>query len=114
VNTQAKTNLPVVLFNGTVATTNGVYSIKDIDVEKAKEYVNQYGFESAIGHSATAQVISNLLEQDVKVNRIQYHQVIGQIGIALKLNERPPEGNILTRDEMKEIGYSLKIIERHQ
>lgn len=113
-STQAKTNLPVVLFNGTVATTNGVYSIKDIDVEKAREYVNQYGFESAIGHSATAQVISNLLEKDVQVNRIQYHQAIGQIGIALKLNERPPEGNILTMNEMTEIGYSLKIIERHQ
>ena len=112
--TQGKTNLPIVLFNGTVATTNGVYSVKNISVEKAKEYVEQYGFESAIGHSATAEVISELLKKDVKVNRIQYHQAVGQIGIALKLNERPPEGNILNRDEMERIGYCLKIVERHE
>ena len=113
-NTQAQTNLPVVLFNGTIATTNGVYSVKDIGVEKAKEYVNAYGFESAIGHSATAQVMSELLEQYIQVNRIQYHQAVGQIGIALKLNERPPEGNILNTEEMERVGYSLKIIERHE
>lgn len=113
-STQAQANLPVVLFNGTVATTNGVYSVKDIEVEKAKEYINQYGFESAIGHSGAAQVISDLLGKDVQVHRIQYHQAIGQIGIALKLKERPPEGNILNREEMEQIGYSLKIIERHE
>ncbi|SFH38068.1 hypothetical protein SAMN05660649_04979 [Desulfotomaculum arcticum] len=28
--------LPVALFNGTVATTNGLYSIKDIDIASAK------------------------------------------------------------------------------
>jgi len=37
------TNLPIALFNGTVATTNGLYSIKDIDIETAKLYVAQNG-----------------------------------------------------------------------
>ncbi|MFA9463997.1 MAG: YddF family protein [Velocimicrobium sp.] len=105
-------NLPVGFFNGTVATTNGLYRIKDIDIETAKQYVKQNGFISAIGHEATAQVMSDLLGLNILMNRIQFHQEIGQIVIVFKLNERPPEGVLLNREELERVGYSLKIMER--
>lgn len=105
-------NLPVGLFNGTVATTNGLYSIKDIDLDTAKKYVNQYGFISAIGHEATAEIMTELLEKDIKMNRIQFHQEIGQIAIVFKLNVRPPEGDVLNKDDLEKVGYRLKIMER--
>jgi hypothetical protein len=104
--------LPIGLFNGTVATTNGLYSIKDIDIETAKKYIKEYGFISAIGHEATAQIMSDLLEVDIKMNRIQFEQQVGQLAIAFKLNERPPEGEILNREEVEQVGYSFKIMER--
>ena len=104
--------LPVGLFNGTVVTTNGVYSIQDIDVETAKKYIKEQGFCSAIGHEATAQIMSEILEQDIPMNRVQFRQQVGQKAIAFKLNERPAEGSILSREEIEGIGYSLKIIER--
>jgi hypothetical protein len=104
--------LPVALFNGTVATTNGLYSIKDIDVEDAKRFIKQNGFISAIGHEATAEILSKILDADVPLNRIQFHQEVGQFAIAFKLNVRPSEGDILNREEVEKIGYSLKIMER--
>ncbi|MFA9424528.1 MAG: YddF family protein [Sedimentibacter sp.] len=104
--------LPVALFNGTVVTTNGMYSIKNIDVETAKKYIKQNGFISAIGHEATAEILSSILEADIHMNRIQFHQEVGQIAIAFKLNERPPEGDVLNKAEVERIGYSLKIMER--
>jgi len=105
-------NLPIGLFNGTVATTNGLYRINDIDVDMAKRYIKQYGFISAIGHKATAEIMSELLGINIPMNRIQFHQEIGQIAVVFKLNERPPEGDILNRQEMERIGYSFKIMER--
>jgi len=104
--------LPVALFNGTVATTDGVYSIKDIDIESAKEFVAQYGYISAIGHEATADIMSDLFGQTIPMNRIQFHQQVGQKAIALKLNQRPPEGYILNRQEVEKIGFTVKLIER--
>lgn len=104
--------LPIGLFNGTVATTNGLYRIKDIDLDTAKRYIKQNGFISAIGHEATAEVMSDLFGLNIPMNRIQFHQEIGQITIAFKLNERPSEGEILNREEVERIGYSLKIMER--
>jgi len=103
---------PIGLFNGTVATTNGLYRISDIDLFHAKEYLRQNGFISAIGHEATAEIMSELLGYQIPMNRIQFHQEVGQIAIVFKLNERPPEGEVLNREQVEQIGYGLKIMER--
>jgi hypothetical protein len=104
--------MPVGLFNGTVATTDGVYSISDIDVETAKKYIEENGFISAVGHEATAQVLSELLGFQIPMNRIQFQQQVGQKAIALKLNQRPPEGQILNKDEVERVGFTLKLLQR--
>ena len=105
-------DLPVGLFNGTVATTNGLYRIKDIKLETAKNYIKQNGFISAIGHEATAEIMSDLFEIKIPMNRIQFQQEVGQWAIVFKLNQRPPEGEVLERKELERIGYSFKIMER--
>ena len=104
--------LPVVLFNGTVATTNGLYSIQDIDFADAKAFVKKYGYVSAIGHLATAEIMSELLEETIPMNRIQFYQQVGQMAIVFKLNKRPPEGVVLNKEQIKNIGYSLKVMNR--
>ncbi len=106
--------LPVGLFNGTVATTNGLYRIEDIDIDSAKRYILQNGFVSAIGHEATAEIMSEVLGFNIKMNRIQFHQEVGQIAIVFKLNERPPEGEVLNREEIERIGYSFKLMKRYE
>jgi len=105
-------NLPVCFFNGTVATTNGLYRISNIDIVHAKEYIKQNGFVSAIGHDATAKIMSEILGYNISMNRIQFHQEVGQIAIVFKLNERPPEGDVLNKEQVELIGYSLKKMER--
>lgn len=104
--------LPIALLNGTIATTNGIYSIEDLDIDTAKHLVKENGFTSAIGHDATAEIMADLLESDIRMNRIQFQQQVGQIAIVFKLNERPPEGTILSRKEIEDIGYSLKKMKR--
>ncbi len=104
--------LPVALFNGTVVTTNGLYFIDDIEIETAKKHINNNGFISAIGHAATAEIMSEILGYNIPMNRINFHQQVGQVAIVFKLNERPNEGTILNIEEVKNIGYNLKIMRR--
>lgn len=105
-------DMKIALFNGVVVTTNGLYRVSDILPEDARALVFDCGFVSAIGHKATAEVMSAILGLQVPMNRIQYRQEVGQKAIVLKLNQRPPEGRVLDRQQMQEIGYSLKLIER--
>lgn len=104
--------MKVAIFNGTVATTNGIYKISDIDVESAKKLLYKDGFISAIGHESTAEAISDTLNMDIKMNRVNFKQEVGQKAIVFKLNVRPPEGSVLSRDEIEKIGYSFKLMER--
>ncbi len=104
--------LPIVFLNGTVATTNGVYRISDIDFDTARELVKESPYISAIGHEGTAEIMTELLGVEIYFNRIQFKQEVNQIAIVFKLNERPIEGAILSKRELIEVGYSLKLMER--
>ena len=104
--------LPIAIFNGTVVTSNGLYRISDIDVDASKELIQRHGSISAIGHEATAKIMSEILEVDIPMNRIQFVQEVGQYAIVFKLNIRPAEGVILTSEELKDIGFALKLMER--
>lgn len=105
-------NTKVGIFNGTIATTNGVYRITDITVAEAKKLIFENGFISAIGHKSTAEAISDSFNINIPMNRIDFKQEIGQKAIVFKLNKRPPEGSILSRTEIESIGYSFKLMER--
>ncbi|SKC89760.1 YddF family protein [Maledivibacter halophilus] len=105
-------SMEVALFNGTIATTNGIYKISDIDIDSAKKLIYKNGFISAIGHESTAEIMSELFKIDISMNRIQFRQQVGQKAIVFKLNKRPPEGIVLSREEIEKIGYSFKLMER--
>ncbi len=104
--------LPVAIFNGVVATCNGVFKVRDISAAEAKELLHNQPFMSAIGHEATAELMSELFEVEIKHNRIQFSQQLGQKAIIFKLNTRPPEGVVYEREQLEQIGYSFKLLER--
>lgn len=103
---------PVVLFNGPVCTAEGLYRVSELDFEEARRLVCRWGFESAVGHVASAEVLSAVLGVPVPMNRVDYVQKAGQMAIALKLNKRPEEGRILTVAEIYAVGFCLQLLER--
>lgn len=83
-----------------------------IDAE-ANGYSTQYdGVESAIGHEATAQILSEVLGEPIPFNRIAFTQAPGQTALVFKLKGRAQEGVILTREQIDEIGYEFFLLIR--
>lgn len=68
--------------------------------------------DSAIGHEATAQAMGALIGRPVAVNRQFAQQAPGQRALALKIRGRLPEGQILDREAMDQIGYDLFWMDR--
>jgi len=85
------------------------YSIhlEKIDIEKAREMLSEKEFISAIGHEATAKLLSELLGISIPYNRIAIKLKPGDIGIHFFLKERLPEGKILSEEELRKIEYDL-------
>lgn len=86
--------------------------IKKIDVNQARELINQNEFMSAIGHESTAALLSMVLGTDIPMNRIQCYMHSGDIGLHFVLKRRLNEGQVITNiQELEEIGYDLVMSE---
>lgn len=102
------------LLNTSILTNDGEYSLRTITLEEAQALVQAQSdnLDSAIGHESTAQIMTTLLGADVAVNRQMFAQEVGQTALVFKLNGRPPEGKILTAEEIEKIGYKWQVLER--
>ena len=101
------------LLNTSIITSDGTYSLETISLDQAIELVTtSKSIDSAIGHESTAQIMTTLLGVQVDLNRQMFSQELGQKALVFKLNGRPPEGSVLTLEELKAIGFSFKLMTR--
>jgi hypothetical protein len=100
------------ILNTSIITEYGCYQYSPLTLKDARKLVTKDYIRSAIGHESTAQVISTLLGIDCPKNRMTYRQRPGDVALIFKLNSRPPEGKILSVDDIEDIGYSWGKLER--
>lgn len=96
----------VAILNTSILTTYGVYKYEKISIAECKRLISD-GFISAVGHSETCSVLSSLLDVNVAYNRIEYIQKVDDTVIVFKLKKRIQEGKVLTKNQIKRIGYEF-------
>ncbi|MDM7320298.1 MAG: DUF1874 domain-containing protein [Fervidobacterium sp.] len=80
-----------------------VLTVRPIELNYVKDLFERCGFESAVGHQATAEVLTNLLGIEVPANRTQIKLQPGDILIVFQLSVRLQEGQILSREEVLDL-----------
>jgi len=81
---------------------------RQISIEESKEMLEKEQFVSAVGHEATAKLLTNVLGVEVPYNRIQITLQPGDKVIAFLLKKRLEEGKVIkTVEELEQIGYTL-------
>lgn len=101
------------LLNTSIITTDGSFTYRTISLVEAREIAgNGSNVVSHVGHESTAQIMTELLGFPVAMSRIPFSHARLQIALVLKLNGRPPEGRILTRNEIDSIGYTWGVMQR--
>lgn len=88
--------------------------MKKITLKEAKILLLQYkgNYISAIGHASTASLISQLLNEEIRPNRINVRQKLYQKALCFKLYERIPESVTLTEEALRNLNYDLFLMER--
>jgi hypothetical protein len=84
--------------------------IRKASIEEVRQLLSR-GFVSAIGHQATATLLSQLLGIEVPFNRVTVKAEPGDILIHFVLRERIPEGKILTLEELQRLPFDFAITE---
>ena len=104
--------MKLAILNTSIVTSFGSFKYEPLSLENAQDICQKSDILSAIGHQSTAEILSDLLEISIDVNRIQFSQEVGQNAIVFKLKGRPPEGKILSREEIETIGYEFGLLTR--
>ena len=105
--------MSIYILNTSILPNAGDYSLHPISVEKARELLSNNSWVSAVGHKATAEILSMLMGISIPVNRIPISMEVGDSALVFKLKQRLPEGVIIsTPEELEEIGYDLLLLRR--
>jgi len=92
----------------------GKYLIKarQLSIQEASEMLKKEPFTSAVGHEATAQMLSNVLGVTIPFNRVQITLQPGDKLLSIILKKRLAEGQVLkTVEELEQIGYTIWLFE---
>ncbi len=100
------------ILNSPVMTSYGLWQYEPISVLEAKKIIDYHDgeFTSAIGHESTAKLLSELLEEDIQVNRIKAELKVGDHAIVFILKTRAPELKIYTKEELMNMDWELGLI----
>jgi len=75
-----------------------------VSIQEAKQLLAN-GFISAVGHASTSEIMSQILGIPIQHNRQSVYLEPGDEAICFVLKQRPPEGKVLSEDELKQIGF---------
>ena len=102
--------MTIAILNTSIITSTDTFEIHDITLTEAKEIIEKNEFQSYVGHESTAQILTSLLETEVKMDRTPFEQKTGQQALVFKLNGRAPEGTILSIEEIEKMGYKFQLL----
>ena len=85
-------------------------TIRRASIEEVRQLLSR-GFVSAVGHQATADLLTSLLQVPVQFNRIAVKAAPGDVLVHFVLRERIPEGKVLTLEELQSLPFDFAISE---
>ena len=104
--------MTIYLLNTPILTSYGSWQFAGpISIAQAKKHL-ETGFQSAIGHAASAQFLSQLLGVTIAMNRVAINMQAGDSALVLRITTRLPEGKLLSPEEITSIPYELALLTR--
>jgi hypothetical protein len=105
------------LLNTSLLTDYGTFIYQPLSLDEARKLVREFEqagktIQSAIGHQSTANLLTELLAFPVTSPRADFKQTVDDLALIFKLKQRPPEGKILSREELETVGYEFGLLKR--
>lgn len=105
----------LIFLNAPILTAYGEYDFKLCSAEEAKKLIKRFEeadleIISAVGHQATAELMSEVLGYKIEMNRHTFTQTTDDVAVVFRLKKRAKEGEILKRKDIEKIGYEFGVL----
>lgn len=98
----------IYLLNSPVLTAYGDWHFSGpLSLQTARKRLNVQPVTSAVGHAASAALLTKLLARPVEVRRVAVQMHPGDEALVLRLLDRLPEGIVLDEKEIANMPYEL-------
>lgn len=98
----------IYLFNSPVLTAYGLWQFSGpLRPEEARQHLAGQDIRSAIGHQASADLLTQLLGMAVPVRRVTARMQAGDGALVLRVLQRLPEGQVLDAPTLQQVDYEL-------
>jgi hypothetical protein len=98
------------IINASTLTKYGLGKFSDFLTIGDAQLILETGFVSAIGHEASAIVLSQILNIAIPVNRIHIKMQSGDDALILRLPQRLLEGKVLDETVLKKLDFELGLL----
>ena len=98
----------IYLMNSPVLTGYGDWRFSGpLSLQTARKRLHGQEVVSAVGHAASAALLTRLLARPVEVRRVAVRLRLGDSALVLRLLERLPEGMVLDERQIEVLPYEL-------
>jgi len=85
--------------------------VTEVSTETVKSLLQAKSWTSAVGHQGTSDILTNLLNIEVPMNRIALKLQKGDMLIVFQLLVRLEEGKVLTKEEIEQLPFKFFTVE---
>jgi hypothetical protein len=85
--------------------------VSELSAEEVRKLLAENEFTSTIGHQSTSLILSELLQMQISMNRVQIKLSKNDKLIVYQLMQRVEEGKILTREEILQLSSKFFFVE---
>ena len=93
---------------------SAVLKVHEVDASHVKKLLEHHKWESCVGHTSTAEILTTVLGHHIPLNRVPVKLKKGDMAVVFQVMVRVEEGKVLSKEEIEKLPtkfFTVEVVE---